>query len=240
MPCPTFVKSCQKQETTKGTEKEAINGAISDLPVPCSYSHIYPLSARPHRVHRLSWLPSGWCKSEHCTAGTQSWDRAPGRTASFFSKRRCGPSSPTFNPTLLLLLLSRPQNYQTSLLADQDSHRSTTIQPKNSWRGRTRGREGQGTEPGRGKNRPYPQTSAFHMGELKFAFPVPSLFFHSGGGGSVCAPCVFCARVRVRVCARARDSSKRISLLHEQLGCWSFSASGFHVAKWLQRLPTNN
>lgn len=38
----------------------------------------------------------------------------------------------------------------------------------------------------------------------------------------------------------ARSSLKLISLLHEQLGCWSFSSSGFHVAKWLQRLPTNN
>lgn len=110
MTCPTL-KSCQKKATTKTHKKEAtFDGAIGDLPVPCSYSHIYPLSARPHRLHRLSWLPSGWCKSEHCTAGTQSWDWAPERKASFFSKRRCGPSSPTFNPTLLLLLLllSRP------------------------------------------------------------------------------------------------------------------------------------
>lgn len=102
-----------------------------DLPVPCSYSHIFPLSDRLHRVLRLSLLPSGWCKSELCMAGTQSLDWAPGRTASFVSKRRCGPSSPTSIPTLLLLLLlSRQANNQTSIFAEQDFHRNTTSRAK--------------------------------------------------------------------------------------------------------------
>lgn len=115
------------QHKDKRTKGFTFDG--TDLPVPCSYSRISPLSGRLHRVHRLSSLPSGWCKSELCMAGTQSRGWAPGRTASSFSKRRCGPSSPTSNPTLLLLL-SRQANNQTSLLAEQDFHRNTTIRTK--------------------------------------------------------------------------------------------------------------
>lgn len=79
-------------------ERKQLVPALLDLPVPCSYNRIFPLSGRLRRVPRLSSLPSGWCKSERRTAGTQSRDWAPGRTASFSSKRRCGPSSPTFKP----------------------------------------------------------------------------------------------------------------------------------------------
>lgn len=151
---------------------------MSDLPVPCSYSHICLLSARLHRVHRLSWLPSGWCKSERCTAGTQSRDWAPGRTASFFSKRRCGPSSPTFNPTtllLLLLLLSRQANNQTSLVAEQDSHRNTTIPAKTLREGEKERERGGKERSSEGVNvylilRPLLST----WESWKFAFRVPS------------------------------------------------------------------
>lgn len=84
---------------------------------------------------------------------------------------------------------------------------------------------------------------------MRSVCPVPdprSPFFspHGGGGGSLskwtCPRAVrLCARVCGRPCARGAPR-----------GCCLFSAdnsdvaplrsSGFHVAKWLQRLPTNN
>lgn len=209
--CP-FFDSWPKKES-KDTQTRGNFWWRGDLPVPCSYSRIFPLSARPHRVHRLSWLPSGWCKSELCMAGTQSRDWAPGRTASFFSKRRCGPSSPTFNPTLLLLLLlSRQANNQTSLLAEQDFHRNTTIRAKTlTQREREReikrGREGRKGAPNR---KIYTFSSNLclphgRVASLLSVYRISALsFFHRGGGGSVrvCAPCVF-AREFVYGCVHA-------------------------------------
>lgn len=98
-------------------------------------------------------------------------------------------------------------NNQTSLLAEQDSHRNTTIRAKTL---RERGRVGEGTEPRRGKIYPILKPLLSTWESWKFAFRVPSLsvplsfFFHRGGGGSVrvCAPCVF-AREFVYVCVRA-------------------------------------
>lgn len=200
-----------KNKKTKRHKQEATFDGAGDLPVPCSYSHIFPLSARPHRVHRLSWLPSGWCKSELCMAGTQSRDWAPGRTASFFSKRRCGPSSFTFNPTLLLLLLlSRQANNQTSLLTEQDFHRNTTIRTKTL---RERGKD---RERG-GKRSPEEENIYLILKPLlstwescKFAVRVPYLcsslslsFPPRRRRKCTCLRAVrLCARVRVRLCAR--------------------------------------
>lgn len=189
---------------------------MGDLPVPCSYSRIFLLSARPHRVHRLSWLPSGWCKSELCTAGTQSRDWAPGRTASSFSKRRCGPSSPTFNPTLLLLLLLDQANNQTSLLAEQDSHRNTTIRAKTlTERERKRGREG--GRNGAPKRKIYTLSSNLcfphgRVGSLRFVCPLSlflSPFFPPRRRRKrTCLRAVrLCARVLVRLCARGAPQS---------------------------------
>lgn len=219
-----------KQKTHK--LEATFDGA--DLPVPCSYSHIFPLSDRLHRVLRLSLLPSGWCKSELCMAGTQSLDWAPGRTESFVSKRRCGPSSPTSNPTLLLLLLlSRQANNQTYIFAEQDFHRNTTSRAKTP-RERDRGIKSGGTEPWRGKYIPWPQTSAFHMWELQvcvpcvlsllFSLPLSLSLFYSRRRRKCIEVDVSARRASLRasvsVCARAavytRGSSKLISLLLER------------------------
>lgn len=82
------------------------------------------------------------------------------------------------------------------------------------------------------------------MGELEVCVPlsVPLSFFHGGGGGGgsvrVCAPCVL---ARECVCVSVRAELPEADFASpQQLGCRSFSSSGFHVAKWLQRLLTNN
>lgn len=102
-----------------------------------------------------------------------------------------------------------------------------------------------------GKYVPYPKTSACHMGELQVCVPsalslIPllSFFLHGGGGGSLSewtCPCAvrLCARVCGRPCARR--ASRGWSLFSaDNSDVAPLSSSGIHVAKWLQRLPTNN
>lgn len=142
------------------------------LPVPCSYSHIYPLSCRPPRLHRLSSLPSGWCKSElHTAAGTRARARAPGRTASSFSTRRCCRPSSTpllFTPTLPPPPPPPPPpptRQQTTKLLQEP--RGTLIEkcPRRNTENPRRGEWPRGGGNNNGRWVASPQSAAFHMGD---------------------------------------------------------------------------
>lgn len=66
-------------------------------------------------------------------------------------------------------------NNQTSLLAEQDSHRNGNIRDEGEKEKKQTTQRKRGTEwekaPKRGKNAPSLQTSAFHMGELEVGLP---------------------------------------------------------------------
>lgn len=109
-------------------------------------------------------------------------------------------------------------------------------------------------ERGQGKYVPYPKTSACHMGELQLCVPsvlslIPptSLFFSTAQeeeeevyeSGRARAPCVFAREfVDDRVCTQSFSGLIFFCLSADSVA--PLSSSGFHVAKWLQHLPTNN
>lgn len=105
-------------------------------------------------------------------------------------------------------------NNQTSLLAEQDSHRNTTIRAKTLERQRERDRDRKRGREGGRNGAPEEENIYLILKPLlstweswKFAFRVPSLsFFHRGGGGGsvrVCAPCVFARESVYASCVRA-------------------------------------
>lgn len=144
-------------------------------------------------------------------------------------------------PLLTRLFSSSSADRQTTKLLFSPS--KTFIETQLSGQGRRERRQG--------KYVPYPKTSACHMGELQVCVPsalslIPplSFFLHGGGEGSLSewtCPCAvrLCARVCGRPCAgRASRGWSLFSADNSDVA--PLSSSAFHVAKWLQRLPTNN
>lgn len=120
----------------------------------------------------------------------------------------------------------------------------TFIETQLSGQRRRRGRKGEICTLSQSLCAPHGRVASLAPCAPSLIPPSPFFSLHGGGGGSLskwtCPRAVRpCARVCGRACARGAPRG-RSAFSADNSDVAPLRSSGFHVAKWLQRLPTNN